>query len=95
MPLPFQGPRKIAVLGFEFAEGQKVTAFVFDFLAFDELLAKVPYPFIHDAAGGSLSCAQSRVFCAPRPFKSGRYRYVPNRREVLHESLLFLKCCYG
>ena len=49
--LVFQRPGEIAVLGFEFREGQKVTALVFDFLAFDELLAKVPYPFIRHGGG--------------------------------------------
>ena len=36
----------------------------FIFLPFDEMLAKVPYHFFHDPAGGILSCAQSQVFCA-------------------------------
>ena len=53
-------PRKDALLGFEFYEGQKVTAFVFDLLAFDELLAKVPYPFIHDMAGKTFSNAKRK-----------------------------------
>ena len=37
--------------GFEFDKGRKVAVFVFYALAFDELVAKVPYPFIHDMAG--------------------------------------------
>ena len=37
--------------GFEFHEGLKVTAFVFNALAFDELLAKVAYPFRRHGGG--------------------------------------------
>ena len=62
--LLFERPGKIAVLGFEFQEGQEITAFVFYAFTFEQSLAKVPYPFIHDMAGELLSCAQSRVFCA-------------------------------
>ena len=40
----------------------------FIFLPFDEMLAKVPYHFFHDPAGGILSCAQSRVFCASEKY---------------------------
>ena len=63
-PLLFHRPGQLAIFGFELDEGQEeITAFVFDLLAFEQLVSKVPYPFTHDAAGENLSCAQSSVFC--------------------------------
>jgi hypothetical protein len=69
--LLFQHSGKMTFFGFEFGEGQEKTAFVFYFFAFDELFAKIAYHFIHDMAGESSSCAQSRVFCAAEKWGKG------------------------
>lgn len=55
--LLFQCPGKVGFFGFEFDEGQEIAAFVFEALALDELLTKVPYPFIQHSRGNFVSRA--------------------------------------
>jgi len=84
--LLFQRPGKVALLGFGFDEGQEITAFGVDHLAFEELLGRSP-TLLYDMAVEICPAPNLGFFASEKWGKKGEYLVIHHGQERTFRSL--------